>query len=155
MGPASQVKAGGGTGTNRRRRAFRACTARLTTNPLNQPAATPSHGPAKYVTTPAATPMPHAASSRPLNRFASCQPERAAVATPPSGPRQALPTATSPTLTPSHARRHRLFRGSGGVAVLSAGVVGGIVRRAPSRSALLSTSARRDCIVSFTAWPTA
>src|SRR5262245_30566996 len=121
MGPEYHVKAGGGTGTNTRRRAFRACTARLTTNPLSQPAATPSHGPAKYVTTPAATPMPHAASSRPLNRFASCQPERAAVAMPPSGPMQAVPAATSPTLTFSHVRRHRLFRGSGGLGGLSAG----------------------------------
>src|SRR6266545_8261786 len=149
MGPGFQAKAGVVAGANRRRRVFRACTVRLMAKPLNQPAATPSHGPAQYVTTPAATPIPHAASTRPLNRLASRQPERAAVLTPPRCPAnavQAVPAATSPTLRPSHARRHRLFGGSGGLGVLSAGVVGRTVRRVARRSALVSTSVSTACI---------
>src|SRR5262245_28632632 len=90
-------------GATRRRRALRAETARVVTKPATEAPTTPSQGAAHSVSAPAATPTPHAASTRPLNFFASCQPARTTVLTPatcPATAAQAVPAAASPALTP-------------------------------------------------------
>src|SRR5262245_65198244 len=92
-GPEGQAKAG--TGANRRRRALRAETARVVKKPATEAPTTPSHGAAHRVNAPAATPTAHAASTRPLKRFASCQPARTTAlmlaATCPATTAQAVP----------------------------------------------------------------
>src|SRR5262249_56447987 len=94
-------------------RALRALTARVPQKPTTEAAATPSHGAAKRVAAPAATPTPHAISRRPRNRLSSRQPERAAdftaaarCATYAPPPLQALAATPSPALTAPHARRN-------------------------------------------------
>src|SRR5262249_57298910 len=112
-------------------------------------AATPSHGAARSVAAPAATPTPHATSRRPRNRLSSRQPERAAAftaaalfATYAPAPLQAAAATPSPALTPSQVRRNRLLGHSGGSDGTSAAVPGARrVRAAASRSGLLTTSA--------------
>src|SRR5262245_9739487 len=79
-GPEGQAKAV--TGANRRRRALRAETARVVQKPATEAPTTPSHGAANSVRAPAATPTALAASKRPLNFFASCQPVRITVLMP-------------------------------------------------------------------------
>src|SRR5262245_17571946 len=159
-------QANAGAGANRSRKAVRAFTARVPQKPTTEAAATPSHGAAKRVAAPAATPTPHAISRRPRNRRSSRQPERARdftaaarLATDAPAPWQAAAATPSPDLMPSQARRNRPLggsRGSGGLAGTSAGLPGASsVRAAASRSGLLTTSARTAWRVSLTAWLTA
>src|SRR5262249_43502516 len=161
MGPSSQAKAG--AGANRPRRALRALTARVPQKPSIEAAATPSHGAAKRVAAPAATPTPHATIRRPRNRRSSRQPERAAdfpaaalSARSAPAPLQAGAATLSPDLTAPQARRNRPFGRSGGSVGTSAVLPGASrVRAAASRSAFVRASAMTAWRVSLTAWLTA